>query len=316
MTTRRNRFAFIRRPPEKEVDEEIAYHIDRRTQEYIDGGMEPAAARAEAMRRFGYVREVRAETIRIDRAQARRESAGELLQSLARETGVATRALRRSPGFALMAVFCIALGIGVSTTVFSAVDAVLIRALPYPDADRLVAVYAQNVERGYHGTNISYKDYVSWRDDNQSLAALGMWTWVTKTITEGESERVPGASTSANLFPLLGVKPILGRTFLPEEERLGASDVVILSHSLWQQRFGGDSAIVGRTIMMDGRPHHVVGVMPPHFNFPDRGEFWMPYAVDGPGREPRSNRGYAGAIGRLKPGVTYEAAVADLARVS
>jgi predicted permease len=316
MTMRRDRTWFLRRAPDKEIDEEIAYHIDRRTEEYVAAGMDPPAARAEAMRRFGFVSGVRAETLRIDRAQARRESAGALLQALIRDVRVAVRGPRKSAGFTLTAMVCIALGICVTTTIFSAADAILFRPLPYPGADRLVAVYSQNVALGYHGTNISYNDYASWRDENQSFASLGIWAWVTKTITEGESERVPGASISANLFPLLGVRPVIGRTFLPEEERLSASDVVMLSYGLWQRRFGGDSGIVGRTIMMDGRPHRVAGIMPPHFNFPDRGEFWMPFAFDGPSRESHGDRVYAGAIGRLKPGVGFDAAQADLARVS
>jgi predicted permease len=314
---RRARTAFFRRVPEKEIDEEIAFHIDRRTQEYIAAGMNAAEARAEALRRFGYVSEVRAETVRIDRAQARRESLGWLVQSLRRDLRIAWRALRKSPAFALAATACIALGVCVTTTIGSAVDAILIRPLPYPAADRLVAVYSQSIPRGYHATNISYKDYASWRDLNRSFSALGIWTWVAKTITEGESERVPGASVSANLFPLLGVRPLIGRTFTPDEERVAAADVIMLSYGLWQRRFGGDRGIVGRAISMDGRPHVVVGVMPPHFNFPEQGEFWMPFAYDHIlAGESHGDRGYAGAIGRLKPGVSLAGARADLERVS
>jgi putative ABC transport system permease protein len=228
----------------------------------------------------------------------------------------ATRALRKSPGFAAMAILCIALGICVTTTIFSAVNAVLIRPLPYPDADQLVAVYSENPARGYRDVNISYKDYASWRDENRTMSALGIWTWVTKTLSEGESERIAGASVSANLFPLLGVHPILGRNFLPEEEHVNHDDVVLISYGLWQRRFGGDSSVVGRMISMDGRSHLVAGVMPPNFNFPDRGDFWMPFAYDGSMRESHGDRGYAGAIGRLKPGVTFEQAKADFDVIS
>jgi hypothetical protein len=108
------------------------------------------------------------------------------LQALIRDVRVAVRALRKSAGFTLTAMVCIALGICVTTTIFSAVDAILFRPLPYPDADRLVAVYSQNVALGYHGTNISYNDYASWRDENQSFASLGIWAWVTKTITQAK----------------------------------------------------------------------------------------------------------------------------------
>ena len=310
------RARLMSRGPERDIDDEIAFHLERRVAEYVAQGMDPAAARERAMHRFGHVPVVRDEAVRVERAFARRQRAGDLMGAMVRDARVALRAIRKSPGFAITATLCIALGVGVATMILSAVDTILVRPMPFPNAQQLVSVYAQNVPRGYHGTNISYEDYVSWRDGNRTLSALGIWTWVTKTITDGESERVAGASVSANLFPLMGVRPLLGRGFRPEEERLAASDVVLLSYGLWRRRFGGDSSIVGHTISMDGRPHLVAGVMPPGFNFPDRGEFWMPFAIDGPSRETHDDRGYAGAIGRLRPGVTFEQAKADLARVS
>jgi putative ABC transport system permease protein len=227
----------------------------------------------------------------------------------------AARGLRKTPGFAVMAIACIALGVGATTTIFSAVNAILIRPLPYRDADRLVAVYSQNIPRGYHGTNISWDDYISWRDENKSLAGLGIWTWTTKTLSEGETERIAGAYVSANLFPTLGIAPLMGRNFATSEETLGRDNVALISHGLWKRRFGGDASIVGRTITMDSRPFVVVGVMPPNFNFPDRGDVWIPFAVN-PAQEGRGNRGYAGAIGRLKSGVTLDQSRADFETVS
>ena len=227
----------------------------------------------------------------------------------------AARGLRKARGFAAMAIACIALGVAATTTIFSAVNAILIRPLPYRDADRLVAVYGQNIERGYHGTNISWDDYISWRDENKSLTGLGIWTWTTKTLSGGETERVAGAYVSANLFPTLGIAPLMGRNFAVSEETLGQDNVVLLSHGLWQRRFGGDASIVGKTITMDSRPFTVIGVMPPNFNFPDRGDVWIPFAVN-PAQEGRANRGYAGAIGRLKPGVTLEQSRADFETLS
>jgi putative ABC transport system permease protein len=310
------RMWFMKRSPDREVDDEIAHHLERRTAEYVASGMDPATARAEALRRFGDVPSVRGETVRIDRSIDRRQRLSDAIRTIGRDAKIAMRSIRKSPAFALTVAVCIALGVCVTTTILSAADAVLLKPLPYPNADQLVAVYAENVPRGYHDTNISYRDYASWRDENKSLAALGIWTWVTKTMTDGESERVSGASVSANLFPLLGVHPLLGRDFLPSEERLASSDVVLLSYGLWKRRFGGDAAIVGHMISMDGRPHLVAGIMPPGFNFPDRGEFWMPFAADGPASESRADRGYAGAIGRLRPGVTLDQAKADLGRVA
>ncbi len=307
---------FWHRDARADVDDELAFHLDMRVRDLERDGLTGPAARREAQRIFGDHGAVRDACLVIDERRQRRHTRAEVIESMWNDVRFAARALRKSPGFSAMAILCIALGICVTTTIFSAVNAILIRPLPYPQADRLVAVYSENIPRGYHATNISYKDYASWRDENHTLGALGIWTWVTKTISEGESERVPGASVSANLFPLLGVRPIIGRNFLPEEEHLGRSDVVLLSYGLWQRRFGGDTSIAGKTISMDGRSHLVAGVMPPNFNFPDRGEFWMPYAYDGPLRESHGDRGYAGAIGRLKPAATLEQAKADLAVVS
>ncbi len=181
-------------------------------------GCRPRPRGVKRARVFGDLGAVRDACLVIDERRQRRHTRAEVIESMWNDVKFAARALRKSPGFAAMAILCIALGICVTTTIFSAVNAILIRPLPYPQADRLVAVYSENIPRGYHATNISYKDYASWRDENHTLGALGIWTWVTKTISEGESERVPGASVSANLFPLLGVRPILGRE-LPARRR-------------------------------------------------------------------------------------------------
>jgi predicted permease len=185
--------------------------------------------------------------------------------------------------------------------------------LPYPNAERLVAVYAENPARGYHGSNISWPDYRSWRDGTRTLSSLGIWTWTTATLSDEttEAERVAGAWVTANLFPTLGVRPFLGRGFTPEEETPGRDLVVLLSHRLWQRRFAGDSAIVGKRITIDGKRYMVVGVMPPGFNFPDRGDLWEPFATN-PATEEHGNREYAGAIGRLESGVALDQARADL----
>jgi predicted permease len=307
---------FWRADVRADVDDELAFHLEMRRRDLEARGLSDDVARAEAERRFGDVATVRDSCVTIDERRFRRANRAEMVNHMWTDLRFAARGLRKAPGFAGMAIACVALCVGVTTTIFSAVNAILIRPLPYHDADRLLAVYSQNIPRGYRATNISYPDFVSYRDDTRTLSGLGIWTWVTKTISEGETERVPGASVSANLFPILGIRPLIGRNFLPEEERTGRGDVVLISYGLWRRRFGGDSALVGKSISMDGRAHLVVGVMPPNFNFPDRGNFWMPFVFDGPAREGRGDRGYAGAIGRLKPGVTLEQATADFATLS
>jgi predicted permease len=306
---------FWRADVRADVDDELAFHLEMHQRDLEARGLSDDVARAEAARRFGDVSKVRDSCVTIDERRFRRANRAEVMSHMWTDLRFAARGLRKAPGFAAMAIACIALCVGVTTTIFSAVNAILIRPLPYKEGDRLVAVYSQNIERGWRET-ISYLDYVSYRDGNHTLSGLGIWTWVTKTISQGETERVLGASVSANLFPILGVHPLIGRNFLPEEERKGRDDVVLISYGLWRRRFGGDSSVVGKLISMDGRPHLLAGVMPPNFNFPDRGNFWMPFAYDGPAREGRGDRGYSGAIGRLKPGVTFEQTLADFAALS
>ncbi|AHG93894.1 permease (plasmid) [Gemmatirosa kalamazoonensis] len=311
------RLLFRRADLRREVDDELAFHLEMRVRDHEAEGLATPAARAAAEREFGDVRAIRAACLTIDERRRRRARRSEYMSDLWQDLRLAARALRASPVFALTAAACVALGVGVTTTIFSMVNAVILRPLPYRDADRLVAVYAQNVQRGYHGTNISYPDYLSWRDDSRSLQSLGIWTWTSHALSGpgGDAERVEGAAVAANLFPLLGVAPQLGRGFLPEEEQAGRSRVVLLSDGLWRRRYDGDRSIVGKSITVDAQPYTVVGVMPPGFAFPDRGTMWVPFVQEG-WMQGRGNRGIAGAIGRLKPGVSLEQARADLATVS
>jgi putative ABC transport system permease protein len=304
---------FWRRDPKRDVDDEIQFHLEERVADLVRGGASLEDARTRAAREFGDASVVRNETIAIDQRMIRRRERSELLGNLVRDARVGLRALAKTPTFTATAVLCAALGIGTTGAILSATYAVLIRPLPYPDADRLVAVYGENTVRGYKDTNISWPDYRSWRDGTRALASLGIWTWTTATLSGDapEAERVEAAWVSANLFPTLRVHPIIGRDFTEDEETPGRDLVVLLSHSLWQRRFAGDSTIVGKKTTIDGRAYTVVGVMPPGFNFPDRGQLWTPFATN-PANEVHENRGYAGAIGRLKPGVTLEQARADL----
>ena len=306
-------FELPRRDPRRDVDDEIRFHLEERVADLVRSGLTPEAARDRATREFGDTHLVRDQTVAIDQRMRRRGDRAEVLRNLARDARVGFRSLWKTPTFALTAIACAALGIGVTTSILSTTYAVLIRPLPYPNADRLVAVYGENTARGYHDTNISWPDYRSWRSGTRTLEALGIWTWITATLSDDatEAERVSGAWVSANLFPALGVRPLIGRGFTEDEETPGRDLVVLLSHRLWQRRFAGDSAIVGKFITIDGRRYTVVGVMPPNFNFPERGDLWTPFATD-PTTELHGNRGYAGAIGLLKPGQTIDQARADL----
>ena len=301
-----------------DVDDEMQFHLETRIEELIERGLNARAARAQALEEYGDVTSFRKQLREIDQRTHGRREATERLDAIGRDVRFAARTLRRSPAFTALAAICIALGVCVTTTIFSAVHGILVRPLPYERADELIAVYAQNISRGIRGSNVSYPDYVSWRDANRSFAALALWTWSSHAFSGdgGEAERVEGASITANLLPILGVRPLLGRNFLPEEDEDGKDNVVLLGHGLWQRRFGGDRSVVGRVITVNGRPHTVAGVMPPRFNFPERGEAWVPFGAPRWATEERSNRQYAGALGRLKSGVSLQQARADLAAIS
>jgi predicted permease len=302
----------------EDVEAELRFHLEMHERDLLAAGKPPGLAREEAERRFGELQRVREACIAIDTRRRERDRRREVTKDMWHDLRFALRTLRKSPGFTLMAVLCVGLGVGVTSTIVSAVHAILIRPLPYPRAQELVAVYARWTRGGERtsGINISYEDYLAWRDDNRTFARLGMYSWSALAFTGlGEPERVDGAEVSANLFPLLGISPMLGRTFLPEEEHRGRDRVVLLGYGLWQRRFGGDRSVVGRTIAVDGEPTRVIGVMPPGFAFPARGQAWVPFTVE-EAMEGHGNRGYAGAIGRLRPGVTVEQAQRDLDLIS
>jgi predicted permease len=314
--TWRRYLRFLRPDVRADVDDELRFHLDSAERDLVAQGLAPGEARREAARRFGDVTSIREACVTIDERRERRKERAEWLGDLRLDARLALRTLRRSPAFTAMAATCIALGVGATTTIFGAVHAILIRPLPYSDEDRLVAVYSAIPRRGITGSNVSWPDYLSWRDQNRTFAALGLYTWSSHTISgEGEAERVESAEVTANLFPLLGVRPLLGRGFTAAEEVPGNDRVILLSHGLWQRRFGGARDVVGRVIRVGGEPYTVVGVMPPGFNFPQRGQAWVPL-VPAEWMLTRGNRGLAGAIGRLKPGVTLDAARADLAVVA
>ena len=229
----------------------------------------------------------------------------------------ALRMLRRTPGFTLVALVTLALGIGANSAIFSVAQGVLIRPLPYPHADQLAMVWMDNARISLREDWHSYPGYADYRAANTTFADLAIFNGTSRTLTgAGEPERVRGAHGSANLFDVLGVRPLHGRAFTADEDRPGANNVVVLGHGLWQRRFGGRDDAIGTTVEMSGRPMRVIGVMPPGFAFPERQtEFWVP---TGPSEAQRNNRGslWLQVIGRMKPGVPVERAQADLARVN
>jgi putative ABC transport system permease protein len=229
----------------------------------------------------------------------------------------ALRQLAKSPGFTLVAVLTLALGIGANTAIFSLVQSVLLRPLPYPEPARLLVLWEDEI--AFPGASIAWPDLQDWQRDNTAFTALGGYRRDNFTLTgAGEPEMLLGGRVSAALFPAIGLPPLLGRTFTADEDQPGAPALVVLRHSLWQRRFGGDPAVIGRTITLNGEPSTVIGVMPPEFASPTRVEFMTQLArvSANPGWQERGNHPGIYAIGRMKPGFTAATALADLKRIS
>src|SRR5262249_3079555 len=223
------------------------------------------------------------------------------------------RMLLKKPGFTTVAALTLALGIGTNSAIFSVVNAVLLRPLPYENADKLFKLNRVNPKKPNLGARTSPLNCLDWRGQNQSFEYLGAYTDTSKFNLSGgaEPERVSGAMISDSLFLTLGARPKLGRNFLPEEDRKGGPNVVILSHQLWSRRFGMDPGAVGRSLTLDNRPYTIVGVMPQDFDFPSKETaVWVPY---GPTYED-GGRGnfFVDVIGRLKVGATPEQAQAEM----
>jgi putative ABC transport system permease protein len=234
---------------------------------------------------------------------------GALLQDIR----YAFRTLLRKPGFTIPAVLAMALGIGTITQVFSVVNRVLIEPLPFNQPDELVAVWGSNKKLNLPRMGFSGADFLDLKAQNKGLkdvAAVNFWG--VNLTGGGEPERVQGFQVSASLFPTLGVKPSLGRTFSEEEDQPGNDRVVVLSHGLWQRRFGSDPNIVGRTVQLNNNPYTVIGVMGSDFQYPRRSaELWTPLALDAKQQKDRTSR-FLLLVGRLKPNVTLEQAQAEL----
>jgi putative ABC transport system permease protein len=228
----------------------------------------------------------------------------------------ALRQMTRRPGFTVVMVLTLALGIGANTAVFSVVNGVVLQPLPYPEADRLTAVWSQFPSMELMEFPSSWPEYDDYRAASSSYEELGIWGRTQRTLTGGESpERLDVAYFSWTMFPVLGVDPALGRAFGSDEDVAGRDDVVVLSHALWERRFGADPSVVGGTVELDGATTTVLGVMGEGFAFPDPDtDAWVPAGVD-PADPPGRANHFAQILGRLAPGVTLEAAEEELGRL-
>ena len=241
-----------------------------------------------------------------------------MMNAIVQDVIYAARLFRKNPGFLLASVITLALGIGGNTAIFSAVNAVILRALPFEDSDRLVRIWESNPGRGWPTFSASAPNFLDWRSQVQSFDELAALDYATFNLTgSGDPERITAASITANLLPALGVSPVRGRNFLDEEEQPGNSRVVILSHGLWQRRFGADPGLVGSTIQLNGESYAVVGVLPQSYGLALGAELWVPLTFDPAdrGRAERANHTLM-VFGKLKPDVSLGAADAELKAIA
>jgi predicted permease len=292
----------------RDLDEEIRAHVELLAEEKMAKGMEPEQARREARIEAGGIEQVK-ENVRSVRA-------GAWFDVLAQDVRFGIRVLVKNPGFTLVAVLALALGIGANTAMFSIVNSVLLRPLPYAQPDRLLKVWTRFTNIGLPDDRnwISAPEFRDITELNKSLSDVAAFTNVNFNVTtSGTANRVLGAQVSPSFFAILGVNAERGRVFAKEEGEKGHDNVLLLSHGLWERRFGADPAITGKQIIANGQTLTVVGILPAGFDYPNQSEMWSPlsFAPDDLSPNNRGNHGLE-MIGRLKPGLTLAQARADL----
>jgi predicted permease len=292
---------------DRELARELAAHLDQLEEDFRRRGLSPDEARLAARRAFGGVEQAR---------EIQREARSiRWLDELRQDVRYAVRTLRRSPGFTLVAVLTLALGIGANTVMFGIVNATLLQRLPFPDPERLTTLWQASVDDRSDVNIVAMPNYRDWLARSTSFASLGLLDSAGRgySVTGGgDPERVPGLRVTASFFDVLGVPPMLGRTFLEAEEDAGRDRVVVLSHGLWTRRYGANAGIVGEAVLIDGKAHEVVGVMPASFQFEygGRRELWVPVGWTEGDRD-RTSHSFV-AIGRLKPHVPLDQARSEM----
>jgi putative ABC transport system permease protein len=294
-----------RRSHETQMNEEIRQHLDGLIERNVTAGMPAEEARQAALRQFGGVEQVK-ESARAERIWI---WPAEFWQDL--QYGF--RMLVKNPGFTIVAVLALALGIGANSAIFSVVNTVLLRPLPYKNPDQLMMVWEEAAHFGFPRNTPSPANFLDWRAQNTVFQAMAAMAPSSFNLTgNGEPERFDGRRVSADLFPLLGVEPQLGRVFLPEEDRPGRGRAVIVSYGLWQRRFAADPGIIGKPLTLNGESYTVVGVMPRGFQLPSfKDQLWVPLAFDSKEAASRGNH-YLEVIARLKPGSGIKQARAEM----
>ncbi len=309
----RVRALFRQTAVDREMDAEMRFHLEMQAARHERSGVLPDEARRRALLDFGGVERFR------ERGRQARGVAG--AADLKRDVAYALRGARRAPGFTAIVVLTLALGIGATTAIFSVVRDVLLRELPFAEPERLVRAWVADSSRGEAHGPLSIPDLADWRTGNVAFSDLAGYSTLPTGLTltdEGEPVRLATAYVSESFFSTLGVQAAAGRVILPDEHQPGREKVVVLSYRLWQARFGGDAALIGRTLRLNDAPFTVVGVLPAAVRFPDSEvDVWTPLEVVPATGVPRV-RGvrWIQVVGRLRPDVTVERAREDLAAVA
>lgn len=306
---------FARKRMEIDLDKELRFHFEAQVADKVRSGISDDEARRLTRLEFGGIDQIKEDC---------RESRGTMwLESTMQDSRYALRLLLRSPSFTITCVLILAIGIGTTTAMFSLVNTVLLKPLPFPASDRLMWVSQQDHSvPGLVPEALSYPDYFDWRGQNHTLEGIASYTGGTGTmVLKGESRRLDIGTVSSNLFQVLGAAPMLGRDFRWEDEKPG-NRAVMLSYSFWVEQFGADPSIVGKSITMDGQAYTIAGVMPKGFAFPIENpapELWKSIADEAEGKTPATQqRGFdtLGVVARLRPGVTVEQAKSDLSVIA
>ena len=289
---------------ERDVDDELAFHLAMREEKLRRLGLPPDAARVGAQNRFGDSDAVRDECLTIDRQYAREVRLMEWLESIWSDFRYALRTFRRMPTFTAVAIVTLALGIGATTAMFTLVNSILLRPLPYPDSEHIVRIIQSYPEIGLDTWGLNQMNVAMYRDRATDFSSFAAYRGGSVTLQGPNGpQRIPILRVTEGFFRTIGIGPAMGRPFTAEEDSPGKNTVMILSDGAWRSRFGGDPSILGKTIDVDGQPIRVVGVMPPTFGFP-RPDIaaYLPMGLD-----PLRRFGFVNSgIGRLKPGITPE----------
>ena len=295
----------------EEVDSELDFHIEMRTRDLVAMGMDPVRARDDAVRRFGDLDRMHLTLEQIGRRRDRRELRMEWFAERRQDVIYAWRQLRRNPGFALLTILTTGIGIGATTSIFSALNAVVLRGLPFREPERIVYVHSM---LGDDDESMAAAAFTALLDESRSFTHLAAAEYTNFTIV-GQDElpaQIGGMRVSAGYFPVFGVRPLLGRVFRPDEETPGQDAAVILSHGVWVQRFAADSGIIGRSLLVNARQVAVIGVMPASFGFGEGDEqMWAPLAL-GPAEKADYRKGFLQVRGLLAPGVSVAQATTDV----